>query len=361
LLVACLKGSLDDVKKALANGGSINAVDKHGRNGLSLSCRRQDWNIATQIVTFLLSKRLSAAMADNFGFNAVHNAANFSTAEVMKLLLEKHASLVNILSLHKWTPLGLLCFGRFDDEAVRVASVLLDHGANIEQACGDFSNTPLLLACGRGRANLVSLLLRRGANLKAVSSVGYSVLHAACNNGAFGKESIPLLVKAGADVNATTKDGDNVLSYAMSNGYEFGKEMLKYLPGGSKPSNVLISESDPIGAMTLNRELGQQIDCSKFAGNVDKAPDWAWACLRSGALFFDESRNDVFNALGNCKQVKLWIWASREPGFQQHPKTGETVLHLLARSDALTTEQKLEVLAELKKDFSQSADSKPQE
>jgi hypothetical protein len=56
-------------------------------------------------------------------------------------------------------------------------------------------------------------------------------------------------------------------------------------------------------------------------------------------------------ALARCEQVKLWILASREPGFQQHPKTGETVLHLLARSDALTTEQKLEVLAELKKDF----------
>jgi hypothetical protein len=55
--------------------------------------------------------------------------------------------------------------------------------------------------------------------------------------------------------------------------------------------------------------------------------------------------------LSRCKKVRLWICASREPGFQQHPKTGETVLHLLARSDALTTEQKLEVLAKLKKDF----------
>jgi hypothetical protein len=37
--------------------------------------------------------------------------------------------------------------------------------------------------------------------------------------------------------------------------------------------------------------------------------------------------------------------------MQRHPNTGETVLHLLARSDALTIEQKLEVLTELKKDF----------
>jgi hypothetical protein len=85
--------------------------------------------------------------------------------------------------------------------------------------------------------------------------------------------------------------------------------------------------------------------------NVDSAPEWAWALLRSGALRFDESRNDVFNGLARCKQVKLWIWRRVSQGFSRHPKTGETVLHLLARSDALTTEQKLEVLAELKKDF----------
>jgi len=198
---------------------------------------------------------------------------------------------------------------------------------------------------------LVSLLLERGANVKAMTSEGLNVLHRACENGAFGKEIIPLLVKAGADVNAVDEDEDNVLSLAIARSYDFGKEMLKYLPAGSKPSHVLISESDPIGAMTLSRELGKEIDTSWFAVNVNSAPEWAWALLRSGALLFDESRKDVFNGLARCKQVKLWIWASREPDMQRHPKTGETVLHVLARSDALTLEQKLEVLAKLKKDF----------
>jgi ankyrin repeat protein len=190
----------------------------------------------------------------------------------------------------------LLCNNRFDDEAVRVASLLLDRGANIEQVCGDYDLTPVLLACRNGRADLVSLLLHRGANLKAVTSEGLNVLHCACQNGEFGKEIVPLLVKAGADVNAVDEDEDNVLSYAIARSYDFGKEMLKYLPADSKPSHVLFSESDPIGAMTLNRELGKEIDTSWFANSVDRAPEWAWALLRSGALRFDESRKDVFNA-----------------------------------------------------------------
>jgi hypothetical protein len=307
--------------------------------------------VAAQIVMFLLSKRCLPGLPDSQGFNAVHYAAWCSSAEVLKLLLEKHATLVNMVSLHKWTPLGLVCDNRFDDEAVRVASVLLDLGANIEQVCGEYDHTPLLLACEKGRADLVSLLLHRGANVKAVTSHRrLSVLHCACENGAFGKEIVPLLVKAGADVNAVGKFGSIALSHALERSYDFGKEMLKYLPAGSKPSHVWISMGDPIVAMTLHRELGKEIDSSRFAGNVD-SPEWAWAYLRSGALCFDESRKDVFNGLEHCDQVKLWIWASREPGFQQHPKTGETVLHVLARSKALTTEQKLEVLAKLKKDF----------
>jgi ankyrin repeat protein len=345
LLAACCKGSLDDVKKALANGGSINSVDKIGKNGLSLACEREDWSVAAQIVKFLLSKRFSAAMADNDGANAAHYAAKYSSAKLMKLLLETNVSLVHSkLYEENWTPLCLLCSNRFDDEAVRVASLLLDHGANIEQVCGKRDDTPLLLACKNGRADLVSLLLEQGANVHAMRK-RKTALHLACENGAFGKEIIPLLVEAGAHV-----DDVDVLSLAISKGYDFGKAVMVCFARTDKPK-VWASMSDPIGAMTLHRELGKEMPSSKFARNVDEAPEWAWACLRSGALLLDESSDDAFNALESCEKVKLWIWASREPGFQQHPTTGETVLHLLARSDALTTEQKLEVLAELKKDF----------
>jgi ankyrin repeat protein len=351
LLAACCKGSLDDVKQALANGGFVNAVDEEGKNGVSLACKRGDWNVAAQIVKFLLGKRFSAAMVDSDGCTALHFAAEYSSAEVTKLLLETNVSLVHATTYEEnWTPLCLLCSNRFDDEAVRVASLLLERGANIEQVCGKRDDTPLLLACKNGRADLVSLLLEQGANVHAMRK-RKTALHLACENGAFGKEIIPLLVTAGADVNAVDEDGGNVLSYAIARSYDLGKELLNYLPAGSMPSLIVIPESDPIGSMTLHREHGLDIRTSWFVLNVDEAPEWAWAYLRSGALRFDESRLDVFNALGSCDQVKLWILASREPGFQQHPTTGETVLHVLARSKALTTEQKLEVLAELKKDF----------
>jgi hypothetical protein len=74
--------------------------------------------------------------------------------------------------------------------------------------------------------------------------------------------------------------------------------------------------------------------------------------LRNGVpLLFDESEDDVFNALSRSNSVDLWIWASCEPGFQQHSKTGDTVLHLLCRTESLNSEEKMTVLSTLKKDF----------
>jgi hypothetical protein len=68
-------------------------------------------------------------------------------------------------------------------------------------------------------------------------------------------------------------------------------------------------------------------------------------------LCFDESQHDVFNALSGSNNVNLWIWASCEPDMQRHPKTGDTVLHLLCRTKSLRTEEKMTVLSALKKDF----------
>ena len=66
------------------------------------------------------------------------------------------------------TPLKLCCL-RVDEEAARVAALLLDHGANLEVVGGEWDRTPLLDACRSGRPDVVSLLLERGASVKVVT------------------------------------------------------------------------------------------------------------------------------------------------------------------------------------------------
>ncbi len=49
--------------------------------------------------------------------------------------------------------------------------------------------------------------------------------------------------------------------------------------------------------------------------------------------------------------MRLWKWASSEPLLQQNQRTGDTFFHLLCGATKLTTEQKLEVLADLKRHY----------
>jgi hypothetical protein len=75
-----------------------------------------------------------------------------------------------------------------------------------------------------------------------------------------------------------------------------------------------------------------------------------WACFRSGERFKldNTEENDEFLALQQSSDVELWKWASREQLMQRHPLTGDTTFHLLCRTNKLTTEQKLAVLADLR-------------
>ncbi len=189
-LNACLKGSLKDVKRTLRAGASINAQDDDGNSALICAClREKDGREGTlEIVKFLLSKRCLVSATNEWGRNAVSVAAQHASPEVMKVLLSKEPYLSRSKDHVNWTPLAFVCRYRFDDDAVRIAELLLDAGADIEQ--GDNDWTPLLFACRFGRSDLVSRLLQRGANIKAVDSDGHNCLHLACWNGAFAHHSV---------------------------------------------------------------------------------------------------------------------------------------------------------------------------
>ncbi len=347
-LDACSNGTLDDVKRTLRAGASINAQNSEEDTGLNLVLRREEQEDVFEIVKFLLRKRCLPSVPNNLGENAVHLAAEFASADVMKLLLAKDRHLARLKTEDGWTPLGNVCLHgeRVAEEAVEIARLLLDAGAYIKQ--GSIDRTPLLLACMDGRPELVSLLLQRGANVKAVDEDGWTCLHSACRNGAFGREIIPLLVKAGADVAAKTLGGLDALYFALENGNAMAETLLQYLPQGSKPSMLVDSLNDPIGCMKMHVQLGFEVD--DFSLGWDSTV--RWARLRNGRRpHFDGSVKDVFIQLSRSINKDLWILASREPCFQQHPKTGDTVFHLLARTDKLSSDQKMNVFAALKKDF----------
>ncbi len=348
-LDACSKGTLDDVKRTLRAGASIIAQNIDGDTGLNLVLRREEQENVFEFVKFLLSKRCHPLITNEFGESAVHVAAESASADVIKLLLAKDSRSARLKTEDGLTPLGRVCLNgkRVAEETIEMAKLLLDAGADIEQGSSDM--TPLMIASFNCRPELASFLLQRGANPRAVGEDhDWTCLHLACCNGAFGREMIPLLVQAGADVKAKMSCGRDPLHFALQSGYSMAETLLQYLPQSSRPYYEVRSWKDPIGCMKMLVQLG--LGVKDFSHGWDSLVDWAR--LRNGRrLHFDGSVKDVFNQLSQSRQEDLWIWASREPCFQQHPTTGDTVLHLLARTDNLSSDEKMKVFAALKKDF----------
>ena len=117
--------------------------------------------------------------------------------EKVKALLNNHASVkVDWRDEDGHTALVLACMNGRD----RVATYLLDKGANIEAKEPFGRSTPLVVACQSGHYSTVKLLLARGANIASIADT--SCLHDASESGRH--QILKLLLDHGADVHKTS-------------------------------------------------------------------------------------------------------------------------------------------------------------
>ena len=94
---------------------------------------------------------------------------------------------------------------------------LLDDGAAIDQTRGD-GVTPLWIACRNGRVDAARLLLERGADVdQARRKDGWTPLMVVCQTGQV--EAVRLLLENGAEVDRAAEDGRTPLFVAKSKGH----------------------------------------------------------------------------------------------------------------------------------------------
>jgi len=120
---------------------------------------------------------------------AFANAIEVGDVEAVAALLQRHPELVDHPS---WTPPPLHCAILWNQP--KIAEILLDNGANIEMRDPDRQTTPLRYAIMYCKTDLISLLLKRGANTGPIVEEGLSALQLAMEaaNGAYDEfEDLP--------------------------------------------------------------------------------------------------------------------------------------------------------------------------
>jgi ankyrin repeat protein len=168
----------------------------------------------------LLESEADVNAAEPDGTTPLHWAANRSDPETAAALIENGAS-VNASNRYGVTPLVAACMGTGD---VAVVELLLDAGADPDSAMPS-GQSALMTAARSGKADVVDLLVARGADIEAREQWrGQNALMWAAAEG--HPDTIKTLVEAGADVHARTNAGFTPILFAVRAGHIAATEVL---------------------------------------------------------------------------------------------------------------------------------------
>ncbi len=152
----------------------------------------------------------------------VFEAAAVGQTDTLRTLIENDPQVINTYSHDEWTALHLACFFGH----THAVTLLLQNGAHVDTwSKNSMGNQPLHAACaGMGSHQVVQKLLDADAPVNTAEHGGYTALHLAAARGDL--ELVSLLVRRGADPTAKTDKGETAADIAASRGYPEAAALL---------------------------------------------------------------------------------------------------------------------------------------
>lgn len=160
------------VKALLDKGYPVNSQNSGGRTLLMSAVTKN----SGEVIKVLLENKADLTLRDKKRQTALHLAALWSGPEIVKLLMDNGAE-ANPKDYLSWSP---LMWAALRDR--KVTSALIDGGASVNFTDAN-RNTPVILAAGRGHADIVELLLARGADPLMANKEGLNALTTAEKKG----------------------------------------------------------------------------------------------------------------------------------------------------------------------------------
>lgn len=164
------------------------------------------------LFNFLLDHKITISIFEAIIADKKETVANFI----------KEESVLHEPTSDGFSPLGIACFfGRAD-----IVRLLVKKGANVNQASNNAMKVaPLHSAVAIQNLEIVQFLLDNGAEINAAQESGVTALHSAAHHG--NKAMVKLLLKHGADKNTSMKNGKTPLDFAKEDGHKDIVQLLQ--------------------------------------------------------------------------------------------------------------------------------------
>uniref|UniRef100_F6X8R1 Ankyrin repeat and SOCS box protein 3 n=1 Tax=Equus caballus TaxID=9796 RepID=F6X8R1_HORSE len=223
--LAAREGNLKVLRKLLKKGHSVDVADNRGW----MPIHEAAYHNSVECLRMLIR----ADSSENYiktktfeGFCALHLAASQGHWKIVQILLEAGAD-PNATTLEETTPLFLAV----ENGQVDVVRLLLRHGANVNGSHSMCGWNALHQATFQENAEIIKLLLKKGANKECQDDFGITPLFVAAQYGKI--ESLSILISSGANVNCQALDKATPLFIAAQEGHVECVELL--LSSGADP------------------------------------------------------------------------------------------------------------------------------
>ncbi|XP_067653722.1 poly [ADP-ribose] polymerase tankyrase-1-like [Haliotis asinina] len=243
VMMAAGKGRRDVVEFLVGRGADVSLVSKYGNNVLHWACNGGDLDTVKLILDLNV---VDVNARNNDGETAADKARGRRYQRVLDLLVS-HASTTDASedltpsttvpptpvttqdSDHHVTPSAAagrdLYDASEDGDLKRVKRILAAGNADINYRGGGYRMTPVMMAAGKGRRDVVEFLVGRGADVSLVSKYGNNVLHWACDGGDL--DTVKLILDLNVvDVNARNNDGETAADKARGRRYQRVLDLL---------------------------------------------------------------------------------------------------------------------------------------
>ena len=264
---ACIDhGSLEVLRYLFENGADVNACSSVTPLMMAIE------NGHVSAVTFLTERGADVTRTDECGYKALHYACiNNSSPEVFSCLLEKGAD-INACLNDGMTPLMIAA----EDSLVNVVTFLIKQGANVDLQ-DNYGKTALHYALGSLNFSfeILCCLIQKGADVNTGSNEKLTPLMIAAEKGHIN--ALTLLIKFGADVDLQDKNGKTAPHHAVY-GSDVSCEILSCLIGSGADVNagtnngvtplIIVAENGHINAVTSLVKCGANVDLQDSDGNT---------------------------------------------------------------------------------------------